>query len=289
VTLHAGDYSVSFRPDVAMLCTSLQYQREEYVAWPRTLSEFRAGSATAVPLMHPWGNRLAEWGYTVDGVRVDLHGCSLPVDSGGLPLHGNLLGASFEVVRQERAWLSARLDYGAHPDKLRAFPFPHVVTVEARLDRREGLTITTEVEPTSDRAVPISFCWHPYLRLPDAARSEWMLRWPECEHVDVDERVIPTGERTAQPAECAPVGRRHFDDHYALGADRTFSLAAAGLELTLVFDDAYPFAQLFVPPRKRLVAIEPMTAEINALGSGMAPLCEPGRRFRATFRIAATR
>jgi hypothetical protein len=32
-----------------------------------------------------------------------------------------------------------------------------------------------------------------------------------------------------------------------------------------------------------------MTAEIDALGRGGAPLCQPGERFRAEFTITVTR
>ena len=55
--------------------------------------------------------------------------------------------------------------------------------------------------------------------------------------------------------------------------------------LSLSFDANYPFGQLFVPPRRQLVAIEPMTATIDALRRGTAPLVEPGERFRAAFRL----
>jgi hypothetical protein len=37
------------------------------------------------------------------------------------------------------------------------------------------------------------------------------------------------------------------------------------------------------------MAIEPMTARINALGDDDAPRCEPGDRFRASFTLACTR
>ena len=58
--------------------------------------------------------------------------------------------------------------------------------------------------------------------------------------------------------------------------------------LTLQFDPYYPYAQLFVPPGKEIVAIEPMTAEIDALGRGTAPMAEPGNRFQAAFNLAVT-
>src|SRR3954470_24797062 len=62
ITLHAGAYQAAFRPDCAMLCTSLRHSDDEFVAWPRPLAEFRRGRATAIPLLHPWANRLGRSG-----------------------------------------------------------------------------------------------------------------------------------------------------------------------------------------------------------------------------------
>lgn len=289
ISVQAGDYEVTFRPDVAMLCSSLRHRGDEYVAWPRQISQFKAGHATAIPLMHPWANRLGDWRYRAAGKRVDLRGLELPVDGHGTPMHGNLLGVPFDVVRAEETRIVARLDYGAHPDKLRAFPFPHTLVIDARVHDERGVTIRTEVTPTTDQPVPISFGWHPYVRLPHAPRPEWELRWPACEHIEVDERTIPTGKRTQLRAQRAPIEKRTFDDHYALGRDRKFAISAGGRELALRFDANYPFAQLFVPPNRQHVAIEPMTAEIDALGRAIAPVVEPGDRFRASFRITVSR
>jgi aldose 1-epimerase len=292
ITLRAGKYEATFRPDAAMLCASLQFLGDEYVAWPRTIEDFRAGRATAIPLLHPWANRLGGEQYDAAGTHVELAGCTLPHDPNGLPIHGNLFGAPFEVKQTNDTRVVATLDYGAHPEKLRAFPFPHILTVDARLHPTRGLNIVTQVESTSDQAVPISFGWHPFVQLPNAPRAEWELRWPACDHIEVDDRVIPTGVRTNQAAQREPIGGRTFDDHYALGSDRTFAIAAGSAKnrrtLTLQFDPAYAFAQLYVPSQGEFVAIEPMTAEIDALGRGTAAVVEPGRRFLAAFNLAVT-
>ncbi len=291
ITLVAGSRRATFLPGCGMLCASIRDRDAEFVAWPRPLDQFRAGRMTAVPLVHPWGNRLARWGYRVRRRAVDLHGLDLPADPNGLPMHGNLRATPFEIVRADAgsrsARLEARLDYGARADLLRAFPFPHVVSIRAQLDAQE-LRLTTEVTPTGRRAVPVSFCWHPFLRLPGVSRSAWQLRWPACDHLLVDERVLPTGESAPQPAQQAPLAQRTFDDHYALGADRRFALTAGNAALELRFGATYPYAQLYVPARGNFVAIEPMTATIDALGRGATPFVEPGERFRASFSIAAT-
>ena len=197
VTLQADEYRATFLPGCGMLCTSLQYRGEEYVAWPRSLAQYRSGHVSAIPLVHPWGNRLAEWGYGGAGKRIDLRGLDLAVDPNGLPIHGNLWCAPFEIAQLREGRLRAGFDFGADPERSAAFPFPHIVTVDARLTAR-GLRITTEIEPTGRARIPISFCWHPYLRLPEGRRRDWVLRWPACEHVEVDERTIPTGTRVPQ-------------------------------------------------------------------------------------------
>ena len=291
ITLVAGEHDATFLPGCGMLGASLRHRGEEFVAWPRSLADFRAGSMTAVPLVHPWGNRLESHAYRVGRKRVDLRGLDLPTDPNGLLMHGNLRGAPFEIARADAtangARLVARLDYGARPDLLSAFPFPHLVTVTADLSE-DALRLTTEIEPMGRAPVPVSFCWHPYVRIPGEPKRDWELRWPACEQVLVDERVIPTGERVAQRAENAPLAHRTFDDHYALGADRRFALAGGGRRLEFRFGPTYPFGQLYVPPRGSFAAIEPMTATIDALGRGTAPLVAPGDRFRAWFSIAAS-
>ena len=285
VVLRAGEYEVQMRPDRAMLCASLRHRGEEFVAWARSMTQFRAGQATAIPLVHPWVNRLGRWGYG----DVDLRGLTLPTDANGLPIHGNLYAAAFTVAEHDDAHVVASLDYGASADRLRAFPFPHIVTVEAVLDPELGLSLTTTVTPTSERAVPISFGWHPYLRLPSGGRNSWELHWPASEHMELDDHQIPTGKRVEQAAERAPIGRRTFDDHYALGKDRTFAVSTSACALTLTFGPTYPFAMLYVPPRRQLLAIEPMTAEIDALGRNTAPICPADDTFAATFTLSVAR
>ena len=64
---------------------------------------------------------------------------------------------------------------------------------------------------------------------------------------------IPTGDDAAEPAERAPLGRRTFDDLYALGRQRRLSFEAEdGPAIELRCDSAYPYAQVWVPARQDL-------------------------------------
>ena len=76
----------------------------------------------------------------------------------------------WQIARLEPARLTARFDYGARPDLLRAFPFPHVLEVDASLTGA-GLRVETSVgAETVGERVPVSFGWHPSPGTPDPCR-----------------------------------------------------------------------------------------------------------------------
>jgi aldose 1-epimerase len=285
VTLEAGDLAATFLPEVGMVGAAVRWQGRDLVAFPGGIRAATQRRTNGLPLLHPWANRLARRRYVAAGTAVDLRNLDLPVDGHGLPMHGTMLGqAGWQVVAigttPRRAKLTARFDYGAHPELLAAFPFPHVIEVEASVDGT-ALAVATTVHPTAG-PVPVSYGWHPYLRVPGPRRS-WHLRLPACDHLTLDARMIPTGQRRPQPAQDLPIGERTFDDAYALGADRRFALTGRDLRLEVAFDEGYPFAQLWVPEGRPFACIEPMTAPTNALLTDSYALAIPGAPYAATY------
>jgi aldose 1-epimerase len=292
VGLAAGDLEVTFLPGLGLLGASLRHRGEELLALPGGLAQYRDRYVIGLPLLAPWANRLPEWRYRAAGVEVDLDGLDLPTDPAGLPIHGTLTahrGWRLERLAAEEgsATLEASLDYGAFPELLAAFPFPHRLTVTATAGAAT-LAVTTTVSPTGGRPVPVAFGWHPYLRLPGAPRSAWRLLLPDRVHLGLDDRGLPTGKTADEPAEADPVGDRTFDDLYALGqgpAARRLGLEAAGRRLLVGYGEGYGHAQVFAPPGTEFVCLEPMTGPTAALAAGTTPLVDPGDSFTAEFTI----
>ena len=86
-------------------------------------------------------------------------------------------------------------------------------------------------------------------------------------------------------AEAAAIGRRTFDDLYALRRTRVLGLEGDHATVTLRADRRYPFAQVWVPPGRPFAALEPMTVATNALVDGGTPVVAPGDTFAATFTL----
>jgi aldose 1-epimerase len=285
IRLTSGELTATFLPGVGMTGVSLCHRGAEYLALPGGLSALRRGATLGIPLLAPWANRLAEWQYTAAGVDVDLHGLPLGVDDRGLPIHGLLVGKpGWCVDRQSFSRGAARLQTSLDVDSP-AFPFPHRIELSVAVTE-DRLTIDTTIVPLADQPVPIAFGWHPYLRLSGAPRAEWDLRLPVRTHLELDQRGIPTGGSCREARVAAPIGERTFDDLYRLGRVRRLSIATDDTSITLHCESGYPFAQVWVPPKRSFLALEPMTSPTNALVDGSVELAQPGSEYRARFALA---
>ncbi len=300
LTLGSGDadgLEATFVPSADMVGCSLRHRGEELLGQRGGLRVYIAERSTmGIPLLYPWANRLARTRFTVAGEEVDLDDAmTVTHDANGLPMHGMLNAAvGWRVDRHEEidggGLIAASYDFSGHPELMAAFPFPHEVLFQATL-RNRTLTISTAVAATGDRSVPVAFGYHPYLRLPHVERSAWEVEMPVTERLELDERMLPTGERSAVRVEGGRLGSRTFDDAYvAPRGDEPFVLAGDGRRIEVAFGDGYRFAQVYAPPDDDVVAYEPMTAPTNALveGGPDLPVLEPGERYEASFSIAVT-
>jgi aldose 1-epimerase len=291
LTLAAGDLRASFAPRLGMAGVSLRHRGDELLDRRAGLGAYaRTGAVMGIPLLHPWANRLDAHEYKLDGhhVRLPAGPPLVHCEEHGLPIHG-LLNASprwsVEPALQMPR-LRATLDYGAYPDLLAAFPFPHELTIDAALDPA-GLEVATTVRATGIDAVPVSFGFHPYLRLPETDRATWHVALPDRRHLAIDERGIPTGGAGHEPAAAFPLGDLGFDDGYDDLLDGArFTVTDDRREIAVTLVSGYPAAQVYSPSGAQFICFEPMTAPTNALrsGDGLRRVA-PGERLTAVFRI----
>jgi aldose 1-epimerase len=290
-----GGIEAIFVPEAGMICCSLRHRGEELLGQRGGLPKYvESGATMGIPFLHPWANRLGQTRFAVAGreVNLDLEGLPLKRDAAGLPMHGLLTAArGWKVERHGEVEgggiLAASFDFAAYPQQLAAFPFPHQVKIEATLIG-SVLTIATTVHATGDVSVPISFGFHPYLRLPGVERADWELDAPVRERLELDQSSLPTGVREPVEIEPAPLGSRVFDDAFLAPPNgEPFVLSGGGRRIELLMDPGYRFAQIYAPGDTDAVAFEPMTAPTDALVTGGPdlPLVEPGESFSATFSI----
>jgi aldose 1-epimerase len=293
VQLHSSDGTTAaeFVPGANMLGCSLTYRGTEFLDPGHGIEAYAEhGKTMGIPLLHPWANRLAGFEYSVAGHRVSLprDGSVIPVDGPtGLPIHGvNPSLLRWDVGSLGEGALTARLRWDS-PELLALFPFPHELTMDIGLGAGE-LTIATTLTATGTEGVPVSFGFHPYLRVSEAPRQGWKVSTSALAKLALDEQMIPTGERQPVESREFELGEDSLDDGFeALAEPVEFEAAAAGKAVRARFTEGFRFAQIYAPPEKQFICFEPMTAPTNALNSGDGLVTvSPGERLRTAFTLS---
>jgi galactose mutarotase-like enzyme len=294
-----GGLEATFVPELGMIGTSLRHKGEELLYQGAGLDAYAShGSTFALPLLYPFANRVSAWDFELAGRRVTLDPDS-PVThrdgATGTAIHG-LLAASphWSLADADRHTLTAELDFGAVPEYITAFPFPHTIRYAVTLSQA---TLTLAFTIAADRgvAIPVSFGFHPYLTLPGSDRRTWQLEIPVAREALADERMIPTGQTVqVAPGELdGALGDRTFDT----GFDRlrdvpapSFVVADEARRIALTLLSGYPVTQVYAAEGSDFICYEPMTAPVNALISGEGlRWVEPGDQFEAIFTISVNK
>ena len=256
VTLRDGRGVVVVQGGAQLSLSSWAVDGRELLVAPEALPEhYRVhGERAGVTLLWPWANRLSPDPFDADDPRVSR-------DPNGVAIHGFALDSAWEPVLVDDA--AARVEFDG-------------VDVLVRVQ-----DASVEVTTTVSKPGPVAFGWHPYFALGED-RAAPVLALPERTHLTLDDRGLPTGERTREAAERAPLGDRTFDDGYADVASTTWAIG----DVVLTQDAAYTHGQVFAPEDADVVSLEPMTAPTNALQTrdGVRTL-KRGERLTATFTL----
>jgi galactose mutarotase-like enzyme len=291
ITSPGGRTQARFVPDANMVCCSLEHDGIEILELRRGLETYsEAGKTMGIPLLYPWANRLDHFGYEAAGKAVTLNedDARLPRDSRGLPIHGVLpkLLRWEPGDRRDEASIEARLAWTSGP-LLELFPYRHEARLQIGVTDGE-LTIATTVRASEGEAVPVSFGYHPYLRIPHAPRDTWAVELGASRRLVLDERGIPTGAREPVTERQFTLGDGDWDAGFAaLTVPARFGAAAGGNSVAVTFRTGYDFAQVFAPRGQEFICFEPMTAQANALNSGDGlKVVSAGAEHRAEFSVA---
>ena len=227
--------------------------------------------------LYPFASRLPEGRYTWAGRTYEF---PLNDPTHHSAIHGMLERLPARLTHLEAAATSASAKLVIHYDGSEpGYPFPSQIRMEYHLESRGALTITFAVTNHHTESVPVSVGWHPYFTLPGQP-NDWQLQLPAGELVELNAHLLPTG--SASPAHGFEQGRMLGD----LAIDAPVKLSRAGRNQTtlwspgsevgvLLWQDAgssishgYKYLQVFVPPDRQAIAMEPVSSAINAFNSG---------------------
>ncbi len=251
--------------------------------------ELSAGKWGKSAVLFPFPNRLRDGRYIWQN-----HEFAFPINNAdtGNAIHGFARAEAFEVVRveltTESAEIECRLDYKGIHD---GYPFPCTLDLTFSMSNRNEFSLAFFLKNHHHQAIPAGFGWHPYFRLSEQA-GDHAMHLPECEKIEIDERMIPTGARTAYETFSSDkkVADTRLDNCFQVkNTDTLYRLSLSGDKgrLSVVAGgSSFPFFQVFTPPHRESIALEPMTCNVDAFRNGEGLITVPaGGDWLEAFRI----
>ena len=245
----------------------------------------------------PWPNRIRDGQWTHDGVSRQL---ALTEPGKHNASHGLLRFAPYREV--SRTTDTVTLAATVFPQTGYPFHLETEVTYDLTVT---GLDVTHRVRNVGAEPAPVAVGAHPFLKIGDVPTADLVVRVDAASHIEVDERLNPTGEIGVHGTrfdlrEGVRVGDLDLDDGFGgVGAAGEHSLTAPdGRSVTLWGDETMRYVQVFTPRifpvtqgsaepvRGLAIAIEPMTAPANAFNSGAGlHWVEPGEQWVVCWGI----
>ena len=240
--------------------------------------------------MWPWPNRIAGGSYKWKDKVYQI-----PLSGGDEhALHGLISHAEFELIDQASDLTSASIRlrhvYTGHNA---GYPWPAEIYATYTLDA-EGISLLLEATNLGISSAPMALGWHPYFSLEGQLVDEWRLSGSIKSHV-LAEALIPTGELapTCDFETNSPLLGRAFDDGYLLHEHESqMHLSIKDSELSIALSSMpgtqpWRYVQLYTPPDRRSLAIEPMTAAADAFNNGFGLIeVPPNEALKMGIRLS---
>ncbi|MEI5584538.1 MULTISPECIES: aldose 1-epimerase family protein [unclassified Agromyces] len=240
----------------------------------------------------PWPNRIRDGAWTHEGTTYQL-AITEPARSNAI--HGLLRYTEYMPVEQDRD--SVTLAATIHPQM--GYPFTVRTAVRYELVS-DGLKVTHFLENLGGESAPVAVGTHPFLKIGGVPTEDLVLRLDAASHIEVDDRLLPTGEISVDGTqwdfrEGRRVGDVQLDDAFGelSSVDGTVEhtlTAPDGRSVSVWADDEFAYVQVFTtdayPGESKAIAVEPMTAPAEAFNSGKGVRwLDPGEQWEISWGI----
>lgn len=235
----------------------------------------------------PFPNRIRSGEYEFNGKKYNL---DINMSNEENAIHGIMFSKEF-ILDTDIAGNSITLRH-SYDGSNQGYPFPCTVTYMFSL-YPQIVSCDISVMNTGTQTLPLGVGWHPYFSL-GANVEELELKIPRATTIEVDEKMIPTGEKSEfnDYEEFSIVGDTSFDTGFKISdISAVTSIRNKETDVTIELeqtsgDQGFNYVQIFTPPSRKTIAVEPMTCPANAFNSKESLIkLNSQETWRGSFRI----
>lgn len=192
-------------------------------------------------------------------------------------IHGLLYDKKFKIIEElatdEKAIVIFQFE---SKGDLPGFPFKFNYKIKYELDALYGLTVKTSATNTDNKPFPVGFGFHPYFRL-DGKVNELQIEFPADEYYLVNEKLIPTRETLPYELfkELSTISDSVLDSCFSISTKNQIAQIKlfseklnGGIDIWQeTGENKLNYLQVYTPPHRNSIAIEPMTCIANAFNN----------------------
>lgn len=218
----------------------------------------------------PFPNRMKDGQYTFDGKLYQF-----PINDRNTnnSLHGFLEPIQMKVIHQNDKENVASIELKGSFQGVDYYPFPFDFYAKYILTDSE-LRIQMKIKNIGNTNMPIALGWHPYFKLDTVSIDVLKMQFPNCQSVEIDNRMIPTGTTSSYHdfSDLTTIGNTSLDKCFILQAvnSKRAEITLQSHTTTLKIwqeTDAFPYFQVYTPDERQSIAIEPMTCNVDAFNN----------------------
>ncbi len=246
-----------------LVLTDQGQSREMLKPWPEQAPKEYYQNAFAGSQLFPFPNRLKNGQSEISNtpVRFELNDFGRPN-----ALHGHIYNQAFEISEwdQKNNFLKCTYTHKASP----SFPFDYHIVNCFQL-KANSLEIKTTITNHSKSKLPFGYGWHPYFKSSSRV-DDLSLALGAKEKLEVDENLIPQGKTVNyyKFEKTAPIGNTELDSCFIKGDSQDILLHDPHKHQTVKIDiEDFDFIQVYIPPERDCIAIEPQTCAPNAFNN----------------------
>lgn len=240
---------------------------------PPTPDSLLADTKSASELLFPFASRIPDGKYKFLGKEYQL----AKNESGNLnAIHGLVRKQPFTVTSQiiEADHASIHLSYALNDRE--GYPFTVAFSVIYTLHADGRFVLSYEAVNNGAEPAPAMFGWHPYFVLGNEEADAWKINIPSGEIVDFNNNQIPVGKKPFLVERPTKLYQKAFDNCFIVDPGATSAiteLISENQDVTLRIEQEtgegkFNYLVVYTPPARDCVAIEPLTANVNAFNSG---------------------
>ncbi|MEN9611718.1 MAG: hypothetical protein RLZZ628_2532 [Bacteroidota bacterium] len=267
----AAGNAFSTVPQYGSCLLDLKFHHQSVLDGYKTADELIENKWAKNVILAPFPNRLRDGSYEHRGI---IRSFPIKKSSGNNAIHGFCRDAPMTVesvkMDADHAEIVCTHAYsGEHP----AYPFRFSLKTVLTL-RGTTFTMGMYVTNLDTQSMPVGLGWHPYFRFEGAAANDISMQMPDCQLIVVDDRMLPTGKKVLFEdfKTLRKIDETRLDTGFVLneGSETNATVILKYQNKKLKYwqnSQNWRFLQVFTPPHRQSVAVEPMSCAADAFNT----------------------